>query len=143
MESFLSTVSSQYRNVYKDHWSTIQPSVKKGTLKDTYHFPLSENDQIVGKFQQVIENYNKRVKVNVAFGFILGHKETGELKFYHPSNNTMVFGTAQVVSDSADKKNIENEIEREDLLELASRSRPSTIWNVETIACIRFDVYRL
>ena len=71
------------------------------------------------------------------------NKLTGEVKFYHPSNNTMVFETAQLISGREDVKKVKENIEREDLLEIARSSRPSTAWKVEAVICIRFDVMRI
>ena len=141
MDTFISTVPDDLKEVYKKHWATIKPSVKKGFLKDMYHFPVSLGDNIPGKFDNVIGKYKKRVKVNIAFGYILRSKENGELKFYHPSNNTMVFERAQLVSNKTDETKLKEEIERDDLLEIANKYKPSSAWSVETIACIRFDIY--
>ena len=142
MDTFISTVPDDLKEVYKKHWATIKPSVKKGFLKDMYHFPISPYDSIPGKLGGVLKYYKKPVKVNVAFGYVLRNTETDELKFFHPSNNTMVFETAQVIADQDDIMKVKNEIERDDLVEIARESRHSSKWVVETIVCIRFDVYR-
>eukprot|EP00116_Pleurobrachia_bachei_P019480 sb/3479742/ len=142
MDDFLKNVPDDVKEVYKKNWKTIRPSVKKGVLKDMYHFPISPYDNIPGKLGGVLKYYLKPVKVRVAFGYILRNTETDELKFFHPSNNTMVFETAQVIADRDDIMEVKNEIERDDLVEIARESRHSSKWVVETIVCIRFDVYR-
>ena len=40
-------------------------------------------------------------------------------------------------------KKVKENIEREDLLEIARSSRLSTAWKVEAVICIRFDVMRI
>ena len=142
MDDFLKNVADSVKPLYRKNWETIKQSVKKGILKDMYHFPISPYDSIPGKLGGVLKYYKKPVKVNVAFGYILRNTETDELKFFHPSNNTMVFETAQVIADRDDIMEVKNEIERDDLVEIARESRHSSKWVVETIVCIRFDVYR-
>ena len=142
MDDFVKNVDDSVKSLYRQNWTTIKQSVKKGILKDMYHFPISPYDNIPGKLGEVLKYYKKPVKINVAFGYILRNTETDEMKFFHPSNNTMIFETAQVVSNQNDKIKLKNEIERDDLIEIARESRQSSKWVVETIVCIRFDVYR-
>ena len=81
---------------------------------------------------------NGRFKVNVSFGFILKHRATEELRFFHPSNNTLL-----LVANETDFTSLLDRMEREDALEYARQQRPSTNWTVERVICVRFDVYRL
>ena len=143
MDSFLDTVPIKFWELYRKNWSTIRQRTTIGKLKDVYHFPLSPTDKIFGKLDKVLENYQNDIKLNVAFGFVMTNILTGEIKFYHPSNNTMVFETAQLISGREDIKKVKENIEREDLLEIARSSRPSTAWKVEALVCIRFDVMRI
>ena len=143
METFIESIPEEFQEIYRQHWSTIRKSVKRGKFKDVYHFPLSLTDKISGKLDEVLSNYDKHVKLNVAFGYIMRYLPTDNVKFYHPSNNTMVFDTARLVMTPTDIMNIKTDIERDDLLDIARNSRPSTAWQVECLACIRFDVYRM
>ena len=99
--------------------------------------------EIISKAQQMVANYNGRMKVNVAFGFILKNRSTDELKFFHPSNNTMLFTTPKLLETVTDFKNFLDDIERQDAFEYARVQRPSTNWTVERIVCVRFDVYKM
>ena len=69
----LNQIPEKYRELYRLNWKTIKHSVKKGILKDIYHFPLlvDSDSEIVSKLKEVLANYSKAIKVNVAFGFIL------------------------------------------------------------------------
>ena len=141
----LNQIPEKYREVYQRNWKTIKHSSKKGVLKDVYHFPLlvDSDNEIVSKLKEVLANYSKAIKVNVAFGFILQDRIYKELKFFHPSNNTMVFKLPRLVNSTDDVTSILDDIEKEDLFEHARQQRPSTRWIVERIICIRFDIYRL
>ena len=138
-------VPDRYRRIYEQHWNTIKTSVKRGVLKDLYHFPLftMNNNEIVSRLQETIGNYNGRVKINVAFGFILQNRDTDKLKFFHPSNNTMLFETPRLLDNAGDYRRLVNHIEHEDAFEFARLQRPSTKWTVERIICVRFDIFKL
>ena len=70
--SLLQNVPDEYKDIYVRNWKTIRPSVKKGMIKDVYHYPLVSinNTEIVSKLQETLTNYRNKIKINVAFGFI-------------------------------------------------------------------------
>jgi hypothetical protein len=141
----LQRVPRSYRKVYQDNWWTIKESIKRGRLRDMLHFPLFQDydGEIISKAQQMVANYSDKIKVNVAFGFILKNRTSGELKFFHPSNNTMLFTTPKLLDTAVDFKKFFDDIERQDAFEYARVQRPSTNWTVERIVCVRFDVYKM
>ena len=91
----------------------------------------------------MLKGYSNKIKVNVAFGFILYDRVSGSLKFFHPSNNTMLFETPRLLTNPNDIQNLVNDIEHQDVVEYARPLRPTTKWTVERIICVRFDVFRL
>ena len=46
---------------------------------------------LVEKVEHVLGQYNQSIKINIAFGFILEHVTTEDMKFFYPSNNTLLF----------------------------------------------------
>ena len=133
------------RDLYQKHWLTIKQDVKKGRKKDVFHYPLftTENSEILEKSRAVLDVYkNKTIKVNVAFGFIV-QNVAGDLKFFHPSNNTMLFDNPRPLRTAADISKFQEDIDHEDALEYATKQRPSTEWNVVRIVCVRFDVFTM
>lgn len=143
--SVIQNVPVEYREIYQRHWDVIKQRVKRGVLKDTYHYPLVStiNSEIISRLQETLADYSKTIKINVAFGFILRKRNTEELKFFHPSNNTMLFETPRLLQRPADYIKLREDIEQEDAFEYARSQRPSTNWIVERIICVRFDIYRL
>ena len=143
--TYLQRVPETYRQVYKDNWRTIKENTKVGRLRDVLHFPLFEDTdkEIVTKARQMIGNYNSQIKVNVAFGFILKNRTNDDLRFFHPSNNTMLFSSPRLLARSEDFNRFLSDIEMQDAFEYAQLQRPSTNWKVERIVCVRFDVYKL
>ena len=142
--STLVQIPGDYQDIYKRSWNTIKTSVKQGRLKDVYHFPILTNDngEILRKAEEVVAKYNEKFKVNVAFGFILKERTTDELKFFHPSNNTMLFTLPRLLETPSDYRQFVEDIEQRDAFEYARLHRPSTKWTVERIVCVRFDIYR-
>ena len=133
------------RELYSRNWNTIKTSVKRGVLKDVYHFPLftDNNNEIQSRLHEVLVDNKRKIKINVAFGFILKNRGTDELRFFHPSNNTMLLDTPRLIANRADTKKLEEDIEQQDALEYARQQRPSTKWIVEKIVCVRFDVFKM
>ena len=144
-QATLRRVPDEYKPIYQRHCKTIKTSVKQGRIKDVYHFPLyNANDtEIIDKVQDVIRNYDDRIKVNVAFGFILKNRITEELKFFHPSNNTMLFTTPRLLASPNDYRQFIDDVEHEDAFAYARLHRPTTQWIVERVICVRFDVFKL
>ena len=103
----------------------------------------NEDSEIKCKAERVISNYNRKIKINVAFGFILKNRSTDELKFFHPSNNTMLFLTPKLLENASDYEQFRTDIEKEDAFQYARTNRPSTNWKVARIICVRFDVYKM
>ena len=143
--ALLEQVPDEYKPIYKRNWNTIRTSVKRGLIKEMYHYPLIiENShlEIMKLLQDILKTHN-RIKINVAFGFILRQRTTEELKFFHPSNNTMLFVRPRLIENARDKRKLLEDVESEDVFEYARLQRPSTNWVVARIICVRFDVYKL
>ena len=146
MDPILQQVPDEYKQIYQRNWNTIKPSVKHGRLKDVAHYPLLSTDtdsEIKSRLQETISKYTSKIKINVAFGFVLRNRSTDELRFFHPSNNTMLFDTPRLLANAVDYRKLEGDIEQQDAFEYARLQRPSTIWLVEKIICIRFDIFKL
>ena len=141
----LQQVPDEYKELYSRHWNTIKQSVKSGRIKDVYHYPLflNSNVEIKNLLHETLVKYRSKVKINVAFGFVLRNRMTDVLRFFHPSNNTMLFDTPRLLANVADQRKLEEDIEREDAVEYARQQRPSTKWTVEIIVCVRFDIFKL
>ena len=141
----LQRIPEEYRTIYQRHWTTIKASTRQGRIKDVYHFPLftSDDSEITEKVQEVIQKYDNKLKINVAFGFILKNRVTNDLKFYHPSNNTMLFSKPRLLASPNDYRKFIDDVEHEDAFEYARVQRPTTQWIVERIICVRFDVFKL
>lgn len=142
MEKIVNLPENQ-QAIYRRHWTTIQKSLKVWRFKDIHHFPLFGGENIDTLVTSVLEKYNQKIKVNAAFGFILRDRATDDLKFYHPSNNSMMFDSPKIVETPNDIKDLLNDVEKVDILEYARSQRPSSKWVVDKIICMRLDIFKL
>ena len=111
-------------------------------LKDIINFPVYnlDDNELIKVLDTIKEKY-RRIKVNISLGFILRNREDDELKFFHPSNNNMLFQLSLKIDN--DFKNLKDELLNTDWFEVVRQQRPSTKWIIEKMICIRFDVYKL
>ena len=91
----------------------------------------------------MLGQYNQSIKINIVFGFILKHVKTEDMKFFYPSNNTLLFEAPRYLRNIDDYQNLLGDVEYEDALSYAQALRPSTKWNIQRIICVRFDVYKM
>ena len=134
-----------YEEIYQNNWSVIRERVKVGRFKDTYHFPLFTilDSEISQKVEHVLGQYNQSIKINIAFGFILKHVTTEDMKFFYPSTNTLLFETPRYLRNIRDYRSLIDDVEYEDALSYAQALRPSTKWIVQQIICITIEVNRM
>ena len=134
-----------YEGIYQNNWSVIRERVKVGRFKDTYHFPLFTilDSEISQKVEHVLGQYNQSIKINIAFGFVLKHVTTEDMKFFYPSNNTLLFETPRYLRNIRDYRSLIDDVEYEDALSYAQALRPSTKWIVQRIICIMIEVYKM
>ena len=142
MDEFVATVPAVYQEIYRRHWNTIKTSVKRGAIRDVYHFPIA-NYTSPADYLNTVRAASRTFKINVSFGFIIRNRVTDELKFFHPSNNTLLFETPMLIANESDFTNLLDRVERQDAFDYAREQRPSTNWTVERIICMRLDVYRV
>ena len=141
-------VEDEYKPIYRKHYNTIRTRVTEGRLRTVYHF-LVESDYTREKAKEYIStiglelNRKYSYKINVAFGFILRNHRTQELRFFHPSNNSMLYDLPMSVKNRKDIQKMLDDLENEDARAYAMAHRPSTEWRMEKIVCVRFDLYKM
>ena len=139
----LQSLPDEIKTIYEHNFSTIKTRVIQGRIKSMYHFLITGTYDISEYIAKIKADQSGSVKINVAFGFILKHKLSGELRFFHPSHNSTIFKLPVKISNDDDYKKLQDDLEKQDLLEYADTQRPTTKWKVLKLVCIRFDVYRL
>ena len=140
-------VDDEYTEIYQKNYRTIRTRIDKGRFRTVYHF-LVTSDYTRGKARDFLAAVDfqfspqNSYKVNAAFGFILRNIRTNELRFFHPSNNLMLYEIPVVVAGRKDITKLLDDLESEDARAYAFAHRPSTAWRMAKIVCVRFDVYK-
>ena len=65
----------------------------------------------------IMHNRKNRFKINYAVGYVLRNIETGEFRYFHPSNNGLLLNTALLISSREELVNFLNSITEEDFLD--------------------------
>ena len=85
-----------------------------------------------------------KMKMNVAVGSLLQHKETGEFRYFHASsNNGALFSKPVVVGTRAQLDAFIERTVAEDFLEAATRQRPDTRWKLYALTNVTFYAYKM
>jgi hypothetical protein len=83
-------------------------------------------------------------KINLSFGFILRNVETGELRYYHSSqNNSRFFDGPHLIRTEEDLERFLEELSRHNMLEYIRQQRPGTKWVVHLLTNVTFYVNKL
>ena len=140
-------VDDEYKEIYRKNYRTIRTRMDKGRFRTVYHFLVTSDytrDKASDFLAAVDFQFSPQnsYKVNAAFGFILRNIRTNELRFFHPSNNLMLYEIPVVVAGRKDIAKLLDDLESEDARAYAFAHRPSTAWRMAKIVCVRFDVYK-
>ena len=103
--------------------------------QEVFNFSLSNLDtkKINEKLDQVFANLKCAAKVNLALGFILQNVETNEYRYYYPHENNLLLDRAFLLSNKNDLLNLQNEIEKLDLIETCTKERHNSKWRFRVI----------
>ena len=96
---------------------------------------------IVNIAKTVMKNQKTRFKINYAFGFVLRNIETGEFRYYHASNNTLMLDTAVLISNETKLNELLANITDESFPDFILR--PDTKWRLHQITNLLFFVSHL
>ena len=144
--NLIKRLPSEFRQIYRKNYNSIHTRVFRGRIKNVYHFMIINdlNDSTVKKFLgEVVDDQSGDFKLNIALGFILRHIETGELRFFHTSQNSMLLDTPTLIDHKRDTSAVLEKLNMTYLTAHVYSQRPSTKWLVAKIICIRFDTFKV
>ena len=96
------------------------------------------------QLQEMFRRQKFHFRLNYSFGFLLRHQETGQLRFFHPSqNNTRVLPVPVLIATQADFEDFLDSLPNQDILEWARQQRPDTKWFVEGVTNVTFYLNQL
>ena len=103
--------------------------------QEVFNFSLSNLDtkEINEKLNEVFANHNCAAKINIALGFLLQNIETNDYRYFYPHENNLLLDRAFLLSNRNDLLNIQNEIEKLDLIEACTQERQNSKWRFTVI----------
>ena len=103
--------------------------------QEVFNFSLSdlETKEINKKLDEVFANLNCAAKINLALGFLLQNIETNDYRYYYPHENNLLLDRAFLLGNKNDLLNIQNAIEKLDLIETCTQERQNSKWRFTVI----------
>ena len=119
------------------NWDSIRTFSRRGPIQNLFNFYYNDDmrNLIVDIAKTIMKNQKTRFKINYSFEFVLRNIETGDFRYYHASNNTLMLDTAVLVSDETELNELLGNITDESFPDFISR--PDTKWRLHqiTICC--------
>lgn len=126
----------------RENWKHIRTRKNDGKLKEVFIYRLDEqplNELLKGIFLRQTTAF----KLNMAFGFILKNEETGEVRFFYPSQNGYMLDQPTVISDENDLNALLDKLAQTDWMECIRQQKPNSKWSVSLTTNVGFFIYKL
>ena len=126
----------------RKNWSTIRThhSIQR-PIQDVYNFRLIGRSvmTIDEALKTVFQCLQCRAKINISFGFILRHSETGKAS----QSNGRVFSAPETIASEADLDRVVERVREADVLKIGFHRRPDTKWTVAATTNVTVYVNKL
>ena len=86
------------------NWDSIRTFSRRGPIQNLFNFYYNDDmrNLIVDIAKTIMKNQKTQFKINYSFGFVLRNIETGDFRYYHASNNTLMLDTAVLISNKTE-----------------------------------------
>ena len=117
------------REVYEANAPLILEPHHFCPLRSVYNFPI-DNDitlvQQMGYANEIYTTGQRAFRLNIVFGTILQHRESGVYRFLVPYNNNGIFERPFYISRRSDLNSLRLRLRRIDIITELLRQRPNT-----------------
>ena len=96
--------------------------------------PLIET--IAQALEDIFRRQSNAFKINLSFSFILQHRETGEFRYFHASNNQQILKSPKLIRNQQDLDNLLEFLASQDFPSHLKDQRPDTKWVIERIVSL-------
>ena len=127
----------------RQHWSSIRTHTIHQKLTDIYNERISNLTDLREIIQSIFEQQTSAFKLNLSFGFLLRNSETGEVRYYYPSQNGFVFQEPLLIANHEDLENLLKKVADTDWLEYIRKQKPNSKWRVSLTCCVGVYIYKL
>ena len=132
--------------LYQHHEAAISTYFRQMRRINILNIRYQEDDEDIKYI--ALNNYRQHVttlvKVNCSPAFILRHRTTGELRYYHSSvNNHTLFDLPRRITREEEFQTFLTDVFNIDLLEWIRQRRPNTVWTVHKLTNFTFYYYKV
>ena len=140
-------IDTQFRDIYSHNRDIIQARHDYGKVRAVYNFPVpgfnGDIEDLRPHLNEIMRTEENSFRINLAFGMILRHVETGELRYYTPYYNNTVMDFPFRVNNSVDLRNFIDHLDTLNLLEvLVNSTNESTKWQMLYVTNVSYFIYR-
>ncbi|KAK3109123.1 hypothetical protein FSP39_023489 [Pinctada imbricata] len=139
-----SSTDERLKTVYEANAPLILQPNAPGPNISTYNFPTGndvDEDQIRQAAEAIYDRQDHAFKLNLSFGVILRHRETGEYRYFRPFYNDTVLDRPLYISKRRDLRTLTLKLRRMDLFTLLLQHRPDTKWVPVLVTNFRFTIF--
>ncbi|MCG8047556.1 MAG: hypothetical protein N0E48_18330, partial [Candidatus Thiodiazotropha endolucinida] len=132
------------REVYDANAPLILENHRPEPMRSVFNFPLTNEDNmnmLMDFAKDIYRRQQRAFRLNVVFGTILQHRETGRYRYFVAYNNNGIFERPLYISRRADLQRLRRDMERKDILQELLRQRPDTKWIPVLVTNVHFVVY--
>ena len=126
------------RHIYEPH--KVDKRVQDKYNFRTFNLTLNLLER---QLRYIFLNQRRVFKLNLSFGFTLRDSETGQFRYYYPSNNQRYLERPVLISDAQSLNQFINKLKNEDIIEWCLHQRPSTKWSVTQVTNVNYYVNKL
>ena len=92
---------------------------------------------------EVFRLHDEAFKLNISFGFIMTHIETGENQYFYPARIQTLLDKPVRITQSSDVTTLLQHLKDKDILEHVHQQRPNTKWKLTHITNVLYITYNL
>ena len=108
-----------------------------------FRFTELSFEDLADQLAEVFRLHDEAFKLNISFGFIMTHIETGENQYFYPGRNQTLLDKPFRISQSSDLNTLLQNLKNKDILEHVHQQRPDTKWKLTHITNVLYISYNL
>jgi len=143
-KQLLSYLPKDQKEIYEEHWNAIKTHKRPGKLQSTYTMMWSvksDEPDWDSDLMSLFYEQNRRFKINYSHSFLLKDKESGQLSFFHASqNNNLATENPHLINSKSEFVEFLNELNDKDILQHVQKERPNSKSQVAKIMSTSFYV---
>ncbi len=135
-------VDKELKKIYSKYSHLIlRRSYALNNSQGNWNWPIENGftlEQLMGFVDELYKEQKQTFKLNLAFGFILKEKVTGELRYFIPFSNEAVLSAPIYISRYSDLGRLKKQLARLDITQYVQNRRPGSNWVPHLITNVTF-----